>query len=137
MFFYPESSTLSSWFMACKIVFFGLLFMIVSRIGIFFHKTGFREKLKDSQRVKIYPCFAFSFFKSQMKLFSKQESVVFLNPILTFDLFFWKKKDFTWNENFPTCKTSVFQVLESQGLDYEELRKIEPSDHWKREIGKL
>ena len=71
--------------------FFELLFVIIPRRGIFFHKTNFRGKLKDSQRVKV-SYFDFSFIKSQMKLFSKGESVLFLNPTLFLNLFFWKKK---------------------------------------------
>ena len=75
-----------------------------------------------------------------MKLFSKQESVMFSNPRLSLDLFFGKKKIKTVLETkisttfFPTCKTSIFLVVESQGLYYEELRKIEPSDHCQSEI---
>jgi len=97
--------------------FFGLLFVIFFRRGIFFHKTDLREKLKDSQRVKS-SYFAFSFLKSQMKLFSKQECVMFLNPIL-----FLKKQIKTLllknHQFFLASKTSIFLVLE-------ELRNLIP-----------
>ena len=67
------------------------------------------------------------FFQKQMKLFSKQESVMFLNPILSLDLFSWKKNvDFPWKfflNFFSSHKNSRFLAP-----DYHMtwLLKIEP-----------
>ena len=107
-------------------------FFFIPRRRIFFHKTNFRGKLKDSQRVKI-SYFAFSFIRSQMNLFSKGESIMLCFESDTFPRPFLLEKKyeaFTWNKNlpnfFPTGKTSIFRGLESQGLDMKDWEKLSP-----------
>jgi len=68
-----------------------------------------------------------------MKLFSKQESVLFLNPNQSNPFprpFLLKKKTPRRNLKqkfsqfyFPPCKISIFRGIESQELAYEEWEK--------------
>jgi len=65
----------------------------------------------------------FLFFKREMKVFSKQESVVLLNPILYSWPFLLKKNQgFTWNKNFPSFL--FFPLVKLQCYKYLSLRDL-------------